>query len=127
MDKFYLVKSKGTVGYDLLSEDEYKNELKDFFKRAKEKRGCVVCYDSNEVGYVFAERILHELKNASVIDIDQQAFLAEQFGEHYGETFYRLYDKEDDGVSENYDTCYHYYKDDELTKLTLEDLGIEED
>ena len=31
MDKFYLVKSKGTVGYDLLSEYEYKNELKDFF------------------------------------------------------------------------------------------------
>ena len=103
-----------------------KTSLKTFFKRAKEKRGCVVCYDSDEVGYVFAERILHELKNASVIDIDQQAFLAEHFGEHYGETFYRLYDKEDDGVSENYDTCYHYYKNDELAKLTLEDLGIEE-
>ena len=40
---------------------------------------------------------------------------------------YRLYDKEDDGVSENYDTCYHYYKNDELVKLTLKDLGIEED
>ena len=127
MDKFYLVKSEA-VGFDLLSEDEYKNELKDFFKRAKEKRGCVVCYDSDEVGYIFAERILHELKNASVIDIDQQAFLAEQFGKHYGETFYRLYDKEEDNeVFENYDGCYHYYKNDELAKLTLKDLGIEED
>ena len=63
MDKFYLVKSKGTVGYDLLSEDEYKNELKDFFKRAKEKRGCVVCYDSNEE--VFLGRDYGHSKNVS--------------------------------------------------------------
>lgn len=128
MDKIYLVKSNGAVkGFDFFSEDEYKNEVKDFFKRAKEKKGCVVCYDSDEVGYIFAERILYELKNASIINIDQKAFLIEQFGKHYGETFYRLYDKEDDGVSENYDTCYHYYKDDELEKLTLKDFGIEED
>ena len=43
MDKFYLVKSNGAVkGFDFFSEDEYKNEVKDFFKRAKEKKGCVV-------------------------------------------------------------------------------------
>lgn len=134
MDKFYLVKSMPNwadeidfEGFDLLSEDEYKNEIKDFLKRAKEKKGCYVCYGSNEEDYVFAEGVLSDLEQASIIDIDQHAFLVNEFGEHYGETLYRLYNKERDEVYEDYDDYCHEYEDDELAELTLEDLGIEED
>lgn len=134
MDKFYLVKSMPNwadeidfEGFDLFSEDEYKNEIKDFLKRAKEKRGCYVCYGTNEDDYVFAEGVLSDLRQASVIDIDQHAFLVDKFGKHYGETFYHLYNKERDNVSEDYDDYCHSYEDDELAELTLEDLGIEED
>ena len=134
MDKFYLVKSSPNwadeidfEGFDLLSEDEYKNEVKDFLKRAKEKKGCRVCYGTNEDDYVFAEGVLSDLKRARVIDIDQYAFLVNELGEHYGETLYHLYDEERDEVFEDYDDYCHSYEDDELAELTLEDLGIEED
>jgi hypothetical protein len=134
MDKFYLVKSMPNwadeidfEGFDLLSEDEYKNEIKDFLKRAKEKKGCYAYYGSNEDDYVFAEGVLSDLEEASIIDIDQYAFLVDEFGKHYGETFYHLYDKEQDEVFEDYDDFCHEYEDDELAELTLEDLGIEED
>lgn len=134
MDKFYLVKSTPNwadeidfEGFDLLSADEYKNEVKDFLKLAKEKRSCYVCYGSNEEDYIFAESVLYDLENASIIDIDEQAFLFEHFGEHYGKTYYHLYDKNCDEVFKDYDDYYHEYEDDELAKLTLEDFGIEDD
>ena len=134
MDKFYLVKSVPNwadefdfEGFDLFSEDEYKNEVKDFLKRAKEKRGCVAYYGSNENDYVFAEGVLYDLEGASIINIDQHTFLMDKFGKHYGKTLYNLYRKERDEVSEDYDDYCHNYEDEELVKLTLEDFGIEEE
>lgn len=128
MDKFYLVKTNVIgSGYDLFSEDEYINLVKDFFKRAKEKKGCHF-YDSDEESYyVFAEGVLYDLKNASVINSDQYTFLVKELGKHCGSTRYSLYDKKDDNFSDYCPPCWHSYKDEELAELTLKDFGIEGD
>jgi len=95
MDKFYLVKSEPNwadeidfEGFDIFSEDEYQNELEKFEKLAKENASCEGYVGSNEEDEVEAEQVLNDLKKAEVIDIDQQAFLFEHFGNHYGDTYY---------------------------------------
>ena len=110
MDKFYLVKSSPNwadeidfEGFDLFSEDEYQNELAKFKKLSDDGRSCSGYCGSNEEYEVSASQVLRDLERAKVIDIDEHAFLFENFGSHYGTTHYEWWDDLDCDEDEDYD------------------------
>lgn len=99
MDKFYLVKSTPSLanetdelifrGFDLLDENEYQqatNKFKELGKWNEILNGYRYGYSMEF--YAPAQYVLDDLECAKEIDANEYNSLLNNFGKHYGDTYY---------------------------------------